>query len=146
MSDIYDVSQVVDKTLVAAKDLAVYDGYPTKTYTPKQVGTVRAGYPAGIVYSWINADPGSNRGTLWWMFYPATSSGSYYFIPHNKGDFDISNLREQGVITVEEQQTAEDEQNKEWYEKVLDRIVPIALVAVLGAAAIRGYFSSRKPL
>lgn len=144
MADIYDVSQVVDKTLTAVKEIPVYDSYPTAGHTPKQIGVVRAGYPAGIVYSWINADPGQNRGTIWWMFWPATDGGNYYFIPHNKGWFDIAALREQGVITVEEEQQQEEEENKEWYEKVLDRILPVAVVAILGAAAIRGFLSARK--
>lgn len=143
MPDIYDVSQVVDKTLTALKELPVYDGYPSTGYTPKQIGVVRGGYPAGIVYSWINADPAQNRGTIWWMFYPATEYGNYYFIPHNKGWFDIAALREQGVITVEEEQEQEETKNREWYEKVLDRVLPVAAVALLGAAAIRGFFSSR---
>ena len=142
--DLYDVRDVVDKTLTAKIDIPVCDSYPTTGYTPKQIGIVRAGFPAGIVFSWINADPGEGRSTLWWMFYPATTYGDYYFIPHNKGWFDVANLREQGVITIEEEREQEEESNKPWYEKLSDKLLPIIVITVLGAAAIRGYFSNRK--
>lgn len=142
-NELYDVSQVLEKTLIAAQDLPVFDSYPTKNYQPKQIGIVKKGQPAGIVYSWVNADPANNRANLWWIFYPGSSTGSYYAMPHNAGYYDISALRQQGVITVVEQQEQEDEANKAWYEKVLDKALPVVLVAVLGGAFIRGLVSRK---
>lgn len=143
-TDLYDVGQVLEKTLYANRDLPVFDGYPTATYTPKQVGVVKAGNPAGIVYSWVDADPSNRRDNIWWVFYPATANGSYYMMPHGVGFYDVSTLREQGVITVDEQKEQEEEANKEWYEKIVDKALPWVVGAVLGAALIRGAISRVK--
>lgn len=147
MADLYSAADVLEKTLIANKDLAVYDGFPTKAYTPNRIGTTKKGYPAGIVYSWIDADPSNNRSTLWWMFYPASAGGANYFIPHSAGNFDVSALRQQGVISVKEQEEEkkekEENENKEWYERVLDRVLPIGAGVVIAAAIVKGLFSRK---
>lgn len=147
MSDLYSAADVLEKTLIANKDLPVYDGYPTKTFSPSQIGIVKKGFPAGIVYSWIDADPTRNRSTLYWMFYPVGVGGANYFMPHHKDDFDVSALRQQGVISVKEQEEEkkkkEEDANKEWYEKVMDRVVPIGAGVVIAAAVIKGLLSRK---
>lgn len=135
---IYSAADVVDKTLVSAKVLPYYDGVPRGTYQPKQIGTFPAGVVVGTVYSWVDADPAQNRPQLWWMFYPG-SSGSYYYMPHSSGSFDLNALAQQGVLS-EEQKNAQDET---WYEKVLNKVLPIVALSVIGAAVIRGYLSRK---
>lgn len=138
MGDIYSAAEVIDKTLITKKALPYYDGVPELGYTPKQLGTVPAGESAGTVYSFIDADPGENRPTLWWMFYPR-SSGQYYYMPHHEGDFDLQSLIDQGA-------ESEAEKNKDdltWYERLTQQILPIVAITVIGAAAVKGYFSRR---
>lgn len=135
MADIYDVGDVIDKILVTEKPLPYYDSYPPWSY--KQLGTFPAGATAGKVYSWIDADPASGRQTIWWMFYGA--NGTYYYMPHHPGDFNVDVLQSQGVLT-------DDQKNNPptWYEKVLGEVLPFIAIAVIGAAAVKGYFSTRK--
>lgn len=145
--DLYDVSKIIDKTLVADKDLPVFDSVPTKANKPMQIGIVLKGNPAGIVYSYINADPANNRPNVWWMFYPATTNGPYYYMPHNAGDFNVSAIRQQGVISVQEQveedKRKEEDANKEWYEKIMDRVIPVGATVIIAAAIIKGIFSHK---
>lgn len=140
--NLYDPQQVVDKTLTAIKDLPVYDTYPRTGVVPKQIGTVKAGNPAGIVYSYLNPDATQGRNELWWMFYPV-GSGPYYFMPHHVGDFDVSALNQQGVISVQDQITQQQEADKPWYMQIVDKIIPIGLTAIVGVAIIKGVLSKK---
>ena len=133
---LYDAGDVLDKVLVAAKTLPIYDSYPPYTY--KQIGIVNKGDTAGVVYSWISQDFTQNRPTLWWMF--EGSDGHFYYMPHHSGDFNIDVLQAQGVQTTAEKNAPE----QEWYQKILNQILPVVVIAVIGAAAVKGYFSSRK--
>ncbi len=143
MGDLYDAGQVLEKTLIAAKDLPIYSSYPTLSNpTPLKTGLVKSGNPAGTVYSYIDADPTQKRDTLWWVFYPV-GSGNYYYMPHHKGDFDVSTLNQQGVISVEDQIKQQQEDNKPWYQQITDKVLPIALIAILGGAVIRGVLSKK---
>lgn len=144
MADLYDAGQVIDKTLVALKDLPVYDTYPRTGVTPKQIGTITSGNPAGTVYSYIDADTTQGRQALWWMFYPVSDFNSnYYYMPHAQGDFDVSALNQQGVISVADQVKQQQEANKPWYTQIVDQIIPVALIAILGGAVIRGVLSKK---
>lgn len=144
MADLYNADDIIDKTLIAQRRLPVYNDIPRRGETPKVVGYTTAGKPIGVVYSYINADPAQNRPNLWWMFWPGTGYGGvYFYIPHNQGDFDVNALKQQGVLTLEEQRALEEEQNKEWYEKIVDRIIPIGVGVLLAGAVIRGVLSRK---
>lgn len=140
----YDVGDIIGKTLVAAKDLPVYD-FPDD---PKKViGAIKKGNPVGIVYAWLNANPEEGRNAIWWQFSPATNYGSYYYAPHDSTAFDLSSLQAQGVLTIEEKKKKEEYDNMEWYEKaihlVVNKAVPIILIVGLGAPLIKGLVSRK---
>lgn len=137
---IYSAADIVDKTLVAAINLPYYDGVPSGTYMPRQLGTFPAGSVVGKVYSYIDADPTQNRPQLWWMFYPGNLSDNYYYMPHDAGFFDKNALAQQGVLTEEQKNQAP----ATWYEKVLQQVLPVVVITILGAAMIRGYYSNRR--
>ena len=144
MSDLYNANDIVDKTLIALKRLPVYTDVPRSGSIPKAAGYTTPNQPIGVVYSYINADPIQNRGTLWWMFWPGQNyGGNYFYIPHNVGDFDVSSLKQQGVLTLEEQRELEEQKNKEWYEKIVDRIIPVGVAVILGGAVIKGLLSRK---
>lgn len=142
--DLYNAGDIIDKTLIALKRLPVYSDVPRRGSNPPIVGYTTAGKPIGVVYSFIEADPTQNRAALWWMFWPgSTYGGKYFYIPHNAGDFDVDALKQQGVLTLEEQREKEEEENKEWYEKIVDRIIPIGVGVILATAVIRGVLSRK---
>jgi len=137
---LYDAGDLIDHTLVAKIDLPVYSSYPTNGYPATKIGTVKAGDIAGKVYSFISPDVADGRPQLWWMFYPGSMSGGYYYIPHGTGYFDINSLVEQGI----ESELQKNQEPQTWYEKIISQVLPVIAITVIGAAAIRGYFSSKK--
>lgn len=134
----YSADEVVDKNLITLKALPYYDGVPSSGVQPKQLGIFPAGANAGMVYSWIDPDAAQGRPDLWWMFYPG-SYGHYYYMPQHSGDFDPNALAQQGAVSTEEKNNPQT-----WYEKILSQVLPVIVIAVIGAAAVKGYFSSRK--
>jgi hypothetical protein len=143
MGDLYDVSQVLEKTLTAKQDVNIFDGLPTAGHMPTQIGKVKAGNPVGIVFSWADQDPSQNRDNIWWIFYPVNSWGKYYYAPHAAGLYDLSGLRQQGVLSLTEQAAKEAEANKPWYEKIAGQAIAIIGIAIIGAAFVRGYVSRK---
>lgn len=135
---VYSVSDIVDKTLFAAKDLPYFDSQPTAYSTPKSIGIIKAGTPAGVVYSWLETPQG-----IWWMFYPSNTYGHYYYMPHHIGDFDMNALAQQGVLSEPEKAAAAAEENKTWYEKLIGQILPVAAIVYLGGVALKGYISKK---
>jgi len=131
MSEIVNAGDCVDKTLIAVKRIPVYkqavDG-------AEVAGYVEAGQPAGVVYAWLNANPGLPRSTMWWSFYPV--NGMWYYAPHDPNAFSLSALKQQGVITVTEKTRLEQEAaanaNRTWYEKLINQYwwIPIVGIAV----------------
>jgi len=91
----YSVSDILDKTLIAKIKTPVYSD---ASDTAQPIGYVVPGQPIGVVYSYLN--PKEGRSDFWWMFYE--NNGKTYYTPHKKGQFDVSALRAQGVISTEE--------------------------------------------
>jgi hypothetical protein len=143
MPDLYDAAQLLDKTLIAAQEVSIFDGVPRAGYMPTKIGVVKVGNPVGIVYSYINADLAENRDNLWWMFNGSADWKKPYYAPHAGGLYDVSALREQGVLSLTEQAQKEADANKPWYERILDNVLPVAAVVIVGAAFIRGYMSRK---
>lgn len=141
---IYNADDLIDKTLIAAKDLAIYNGVPTKTYTPKEIGIVKSGNPVGVVFSYVEADPTNNQPDLWWIIWPGqTYGGQYFYLPHHVGDFSVDAIKQQGVLTPEEKAAAADEANKPWYQQVVDKIIPIGVGVIIASAVIKGLLSRK---
>lgn len=144
IGDLYDIGQIIDKTLIAYREVPVYDSPPDTSHVPKKIATVLAGNPVGVVYSYLGIDPSKNRPVVWLQFAPDVAWGHWYYTPFDGSLFDLSAFQQQGVLSVVEQAAQDAEDNKEWYEKVLDKVLPIAVIAILGSAAIRGYLSRGK--
>lgn len=138
---IYDVGQIVDKTLFARTSIPVYDFAPGYG-TVKQLGTISPGQKVGKVYSYIDADISKGRYNLWWMFYPASTNGQYYFAEMLPGAFDLDALKAQGALTDKEIADKKNEANKEWYEKLADKILPAITGIVIGAVVINAVAKS----
>jgi hypothetical protein len=137
--DVYDVSDIVGKTLFPKSTVDVYSNTPSNG--GKKIGTINSGNPAGVVTSWVT-DKATNH--IWWQF--MDSKGAYYYIEHAAGRFDVSSLKQQGVLTteqkVEEQKKKEQaaaDADKPWYEQLTDNVgstVKPILWLVGGAIAV----------
>lgn len=97
---IYSAADLIDKTLIAKKPIAIkrfaLDTAPT-------VYTVMSGQPVGKVYSWLNA--GTGRQYLYWEF--LDSYGRPYYAAHTADSYSLSAIKQQGVVSVKEAAEAE---------------------------------------
>lgn len=136
----FNAADIVNKTLIASRDLEVFSDVPSRN--GKKIGTVKRGNSCGVVYSWITD---SNTGTLYWVF--KHSLYGEYCIEHAPGSFNVSALREQGVITTQEKIEKEEYANLPWYERLFKNLgkslTTIAIVGV-GVYALSEYSKSKK--
>lgn len=114
--EIYSTGAVVGKTLLAEVDVPIYNNLPDRG--GKQMGTIKAGNPVGIVYSWVIAADGG----VWWQFKDARNK--VYYSLQGTGIYSLSALREQGVLSTQEAIEAakkkEDAAYAPWYENLLN--------------------------
>lgn len=139
---VYNVEDIMDKTLFAKAKVPIYDNVPPAQ--KKLVGYALPGNPVGVVYSYLAADPTRGRNNLWWMFYPASNYSHNYYAEQIGGYYDVSQLKAQGVLSIEEQIQKEEEENLPWYEKLITKYGPWILGAGIAAAAVKGILSRPK--
>jgi hypothetical protein len=94
----FSAAEIVGKTLIAKSQVNVYS-LPdvNKQY---KIAVVKKGAYVGTVYSWIQ-----KPGGLFWQF---QSGNSFYYVKHFTGAFDVTKLKKQGTLTVEEQTSQEE--------------------------------------
>ncbi len=141
---VYSASQVVGKTLIAKRIVDVYNKVPDMTGSQKIAG-VKAGLPVGVVYSWVQ---NSNDKSLWWQF--QNPNGTFYYVQHQPGYFDIDALRQQGALSTLEQielEKQKEEDNKPWYEKLgegVGKMVTNGVLLLGGFLLVREMIRSSK--
>ena len=134
----YNAAQLIGKTFKADGPVPIYD---SATNTAKPVRYVQSGQIVGVLYSWLDPS-GSYRTDYWWMFYDA--NGHAFYVPFAaNSNIDESFFREQGSLTTLEQIQAEQDANKEWYEKLFDNVKPLIVTAIVGGLAVK-YLVSKK--
>lgn len=125
----YTVNQILDKTVVASRDIKTYSR-PGGT----ELGVVKAGQPIGKVFSYIRSTSAGTGGRPWLMF--ETTYNNYFYVPDDA--VSGSGIKEQGGKTVEEEiQEEEDQKLKEsspmeYYFKKFAPKVLLGVVVVAG--------------
>lgn len=126
---IFDASQIVGKTLFAAVPVALKraanDSAPT-------IYTVAAGQAVGRVDSFVN--PGAGRATLYWQF--IDTNGRPYYAAHVTGRFSLSALKEQGALTVKQEQ-AQQEQAQLTTGQRIEKTARLLIWVIAGALVLR---------
>jgi hypothetical protein len=120
----FSPDQIIGKTLIAKKRISVYKIPPVPSKGIKGVVwsniTIEPGNPVGIVYSYV----GGNLDPLFWQFITptqnATQIGGSYYVKHNEGDFDLTSLQDQGVLTTKELLDLKADEDKTWIDKLLE--------------------------
>lgn len=139
MADLYSVSDIVGKTLIANTRVPYY---ASANDSAAPLGYVNAGYPVGVVYSWLDPNPAYNRVGLWWIF---QKNGSFIYAPQRIGLYNIGALNQQGVISTEEKIKQEQEAARiasmgvvEQYIYKYGKYILFTAIAIgLGAAVIK---------
>lgn len=136
----YDLGRLIGKTFYATKDVKVWDAVPLK-YKPysKVIGTVKSGNPIGVMFSW-NTD---KDGSIYLMFErgkdinrPANTFGSYFVKVENNA-FNISSLKEQGLLTIKEEIQKEESQSVSFQDKLLKNLKTIGLIVAIGFVGVQ---------
>lgn len=126
-------NQVVGKSLVAAKKVALYR-LPQEG--AKVIYTASANETVGTVYSYV----GGNGAPLWWMFYDQNQKA--YYVKHDPEAFRLSPLKEQGAVNVKEELEQKEAANSDsWLPSVnagetIENIKKYAGYALMGVAGI----------
>lgn len=124
---LYDMADIIDKTLVAQQQLNVYDSPDGNI-----IGTVEPGEPAGVVYSWVTGA----GGTIWFMFESNDSNmvnelGSYY-IPNLPNSFSIDALQQQGVISTHQKVIDQQKANQSTFDKIANLVKWVGIAFIIG--------------
>lgn len=139
MPDVFNVADIIGKTLIARTQVSVYKRPDSAT---KPIGYVVAGNPVGVVYSWVGPDRAADGIKIWWI-YTDSPHGTYYS-PHEPGIYDVNALRQQGVLSTKEKIDQEADKNLPWYERLIKQYGIWVVGGVVAAAAVKGYLSRSK--
>jgi hypothetical protein len=125
MANAFNATAIIGKTLFAKREIPLRripeDNAPI-------IYRVSPGKSVGVVFSYIGAQPGK-RENLYWMF--KDDNGNIYYAPHVVGYYDIQSIKDQGAMTIQEQQQQAAEANKGVFEKISDLVFPIVGVIAL---------------
>jgi len=140
----FNAAQVIGKTLIANKKIAIWKEpkKPSKDIKGTVWGNVYVndGEPIGVVYSYVG---GTGVDPLFWVFQTPGKNigqlGAFYYVEHKEGNFDITSLREQGVLTTQEIREKEEEENKSTTDKILDTFKKFGTYILIGGAVYYGY-------
>lgn len=125
----YSASQIIDKTLIAARPVQIKR---TATDSAPAVYTVATGNPVGKVFSYIS--PGTGRNSLYWAF--NDQYGRPYYAKHETGAFSLTALKDQGAITVKEE-TALEQSASETTADFFKKYAKTALWVIAGVMVAR---------
>lgn len=135
MGTIYSASDIIGKTLIAKTKVNIYRN---PTDNSELLGYVNAGQPVGVVYSYLEPSAIQNRSGFYWAF---NQNGIYYYSKQDPGLYDVSALKQQGVLTTSEKVAAELEAAKQaalpWYENLIRKYGIWVVITIIAATAIK---------
>ena len=119
----FSPTEIIGKTLIANKDLPIWKlpAKPSDNFAGVKWSDVivKKNNPAGVVYSFVG---GTSGDPLFWIFETpginAGQIGSFFYVQHAEGNFNISSLREQGALTTQERAELEAEENMTLVDKL----------------------------
>jgi hypothetical protein len=136
-NDTYSADQIVNKTLTARSQVDVFDRVPGNG--GKKIAVVKSGYPVGVVYSWVQ----DTDKSLWWQF--KSSDGSWYYVKHASGIFDVTSLKQQGALTTLEKIEQEQNADKPWYAvlgETAQKAITNGLLILAGVVVAKEFIKS----
>jgi hypothetical protein len=117
----FNAGDVIGKTLIAKKNIPLVR---QPADDAQVIYNVSPGQSVGNVDTFLL--PNENRNSLYWSFKDA--NGKSYFAKHAVGNFDVKELQQQGLLTLQEQQAAEIEASLSTGDKIFRLIKNIALI------------------
>lgn len=121
----FNAADIVGKSLIAIKTINILR---IPADNANVVFKVNPGNSVGTVYSYLL--PNNNRDSIYWLFYDENQKA--YYAKHKPGIFDISTIKNQGVLTSEDKA----EQAAAAAETTKDKIFKYIKNGFLVAAAV----------
>lgn len=128
--NLYPVTQLVDKTLIARQPVSVFNG---ADLGGQSIAIVNTGDPIGTIFSYVGGGPGED---LYWMFLRPNNTA--YYVKHRNNIFDVSILQQQGVLTIEQQIEQQQEQENEIFPGIDLPGFDFGKIATLAGVVIGG--------
>lgn len=117
--NIFDASEIVDKTLIANSDVPIKRGVQESFPV---VYVAKRGASIGVVYSWV-----LHGGDLFWMFYDTYNKP--YYAKHKAGLFSINALQQQGSQTEQEKKEEQEAAENPIFSAITKMFKPVILAA-----------------
>jgi hypothetical protein len=117
----FNAGDVIGKTLIAKRNIPLVR---TPNDNAQVIYTVSPGQSVGNVDTFLL--PNENRSSLYWSFKDA--NGKNYYAKHAVGNFDVKELQQQGLLTLQEQQEQAIEASLSTGDKIFRLIKNIALI------------------
>lgn len=136
MSQTYDASQVIGKTLYAKAPVNLYR---FATDNAPVIFTAQPGQAIGVVDTYLL--PGPGRATLYWGF--KDNNGRPYYVPHKTGLFSTTALQQQGAQTTQQQAAAAQAAAMTTGDKVMKTVKELGIIIALAMVG-KSFFDSRK--
>jgi hypothetical protein len=118
---IYSANEIIGKTLFARVNVPIYR---LPEFSAKPVFSVKPGAAIGKVYSYLSAN---DKRPFVWVFLDENNRA--YYVRHDSKSFDLTALKQQGALTVEE--TKEKETPKTPGDRI-EKILKIAIYSAFG--------------
>jgi hypothetical protein len=117
----FNAGDVIGKTLIAKRNIPLFR---QPADDAQVIYNVSPGQSVGNVDTFLL--PNENRSSLYWSFKDA--NGKNYYAKHAVGIYDVKELQQQGLLTLQEQQAAEIEASLSTGDKIFRLIKNIALI------------------
>ena len=131
----FNAGDVIGKTLIAKRNIPLVR---QPADDAQVIYTVSPGQSVGNVDTFLL--PNENRSSLYWSFKDA--NGKNYFAKHAVGNYDVKELQQQGLLTLQEQQEAVIEASLSTGDKIFRLIKNIALIGA-GAYLLKEVISKK---
>lgn len=137
--DFYNVNDLIGKSLIAKKNIDIYNLPLDKDPNKKKLWSVKPGEFVGVIDTYFN--PKENRKSTWWGFFKIENGKKkFYYAEHGIGLYNVKALHDQGVLTIEEKIELEKEKNKTFNDYINEFIKNggtfLKYAAIFGAGAI----------
>lgn len=120
----FNAGNVIGKTLIAKKNIPLVR---QPADDAQVIYTVAPGQSVGNVDTFLL--PNESRNSLYWSFKDA--NGRNYYAKHAVGNFDVKELQQQGLLTLQEQQEQAIEASLSTGDKIFRLIKNIALIGAV---------------
>jgi hypothetical protein len=120
----FNAADIIGKTLIAKTNVSLRR---LPLDNDAIIYNVKAGIPVGVVATYLL--PNKDRNNIYWGFDDA--NGKMYYAEHKVGRFDVTELKQQGVLTAQEKKDALEQASMTTGDKIFKLVRNVFIGAAL---------------